>query len=124
MFRHLLFSLATLLLLSSTALAAEKLVVASDTVWPPMELLEDQKNVVGYSTDYLKAVAKEAGLEVEFRSIAWDGIFAGLAAKQYDIIASSVTITPERQKVYDFSVPYYNVRQAIVVPKNAACPDL
>lgn len=124
MFRHLLFSLATLLLLTSTASAAGKLVVASDTVWPPMELLDDQKNVIGYSTDYLKAVAKEAGLELEFRSIAWDGIFAGLAAKQYDIIASSVTITPERQKVYDFTIPYYNVRQAIVVPKNVACADL
>ena len=124
MFRHLLFSLAALLFLSSSASAADKLVVASDTVWPPMELLDDQKNVIGYSTDYLKAVAKETGLNLEFRSIAWDGIFAGLAANQYDIIASSVTITPERQKVYDFTIPYYNVRQAIVVPKNVNCPDL
>lgn len=56
--------------------AAEKpLIVASDATWPPIEMLDENKNVVGYSIDHLKAVAKEAGL-VEFRGTAWDGIFA------------------------------------------------
>ena len=37
------------------------LIVASDATWPPIEMLDENKNVVGYSIDYLKAVAKEAG---------------------------------------------------------------
>ena len=69
-------TLLSLLLCASLANAAEKpLIVASDATWPPIEMLDENKNVVGYSIDYLKAVAKEAGLNVEFRNTAWDGIF-------------------------------------------------
>ena len=85
-------TLLSLLLCASLANAAEKpLIVASDATWPPIEMLDENKNVVGYSIDYLKAVAKEAGLNVEFRNTAWDGIFAALESRQADIIASSVT---------------------------------
>ena len=84
-------TLLSLLLCASLANAAEKpLIVASDATWPPIEMLDENKNVVGYSIDYLKAVAKEAGLNVEFRNTAWDGIFAGLDKEQYDVIISSV----------------------------------
>ena len=47
----------------------------------------------------------------------WDGIFAGLAAGNYDILASSTTITPERQQAFDFTIPYYGAVQAVVMPK-------
>ena len=56
-------------------------------------------------------------MDVTFRNTALDGIFAGLAAGRYDMIASSVTITDERKKQYDFSDPYINVGQILVVPK-------
>ena len=49
--------------------------------------------------------------------VAWDGIFAGLAAGNYDLLAASTTITPERQKAFDFTEPYYGVVQAVVMPK-------
>ena len=109
-------TLLSLLLCASLANAAEKpLIVASDATWPPIEMLDENKNVVGYSIDYLKAVAKEAGLNVEFRNTAWDGIFAALESRQADIIASSVTITDKRKKAMGFSDPYCEIRQAVVV---------
>ena len=94
MFRRLLLSLATVMLLCSPAAAAEKFVVAGDCNFPPFEYLNDKKEPIGYSMDYIKEVAKRAGFEVEIRNVAWDGIFAGLAAGNYDILASSTTITP------------------------------
>ena len=54
---------------------------------------------------------------MSFKNTAWDGIFAGLAAGRYDVVASSVTITDERKKQYDFSDPYINVGQILAVPK-------
>lgn len=117
MMRLLSASLLSLLLCASLVHAAEKpLVVASDATWPPIEMLDENKNVVGYSIDYLKAVAKEAGLDVEFRNTAWDGIFAALESRQADIIASSVTITEKRKKAMGFTDPYCEIRQAVVVP--------
>ena len=80
MIRSCCAALLGLFLFASSAFAAEKeLIVASDATWPPLEMLDAEKNVVGYSIDYLKAVAKEAGLPVTFRNTAWDGIFAAHA---------------------------------------------
>ena len=96
--------------------ATEIYKVASDCNWPPMELLDDQKQPTGYSVDYLKEVGKAAGFDVDVQNIAWDGIFGGVATNKYDIVASSTTITPERQKQFDFSDPYYEVVQAVILP--------
>ena len=118
-------TLLSLLLCASLANAAEKpLIVASDATWPPIEMLDENKNVVGYSIDYLKAVAKEAGLNVEFRNTAWDGIFAALESRQADIIASSVTITDKRKKAMLFTDPYFELHQAVVLPLGKEIKDL
>lgn len=89
--------------------------VAHDATWPPMEFMDaETKQVVGYSVDYIDAIAKETGVKVEHRNVAWAGIFAELAANRCDVIASSVTITEERKASMDFSEPYYTVQQAVV----------
>ena len=93
------------------------IVVATDATWPPMEMVDTSKNIVGFDIDYMNAVAQEAGFQVEFKNTAWDGIFGGLSIDKYDAVISSVTITPERKDTYDFSEPYINAGQVLVVPK-------
>lgn len=110
--------------LAGSALAAEKYKVASDCTWPPMEYLDDNKQPIGYSVDYLKEVAKHAGIELDVQNVAWDGIFGGVATGKYDIVASSTTITPERQKQFDFTIPYYEVAQAVVLPAGQSIKNL
>ncbi len=125
MFRYLLAAVLTLGIMSGVAQAAEKTyTVASDGTWPPMEFLDDKKQVMGYSSDYLRAIAKEVGVKFDIKNIAWDGIFAGVAAGNYDIVASSVTITPERQKQFLFTDPYCEIHQALIVPKDSAIKSL
>ena len=116
MIRKLTLALCFLVLMSS-AVAAKTLVVAGHCGYPPMEYLNDKKVPTGYSIDYIKEVAKRAGFDMKFRDVAWDGIFAGLASGNYDILASSTTITPERQQAFDFTIPYYGAVQAVVMPK-------
>ncbi len=104
---------------AGSVLAAEKeITVATDATWPPMEMVDKNKDIVGFDIDFLTAVAKEAGFKVKFQNTAWDGIFAGIAAGKYDAIISSVTITDERKKNMDFSIPYINAGQVLIVPKN------
>src|SRR5512141_3051405 len=106
--------LSVTVMLSGPAFAAgKKIVVATDATWPPMEMVDKDKKIVGFDIDFLNAVAKEAGFTVEFKNTAWDGIFAGVEAGQYDAIISSVTITDERQKKYDFSLPYIDAGQIL-----------
>ena len=92
------------------------LVVATNATIPPLEFVDMNKEIVGYDMDIIKAIAEEAGFEVKFMNTSWDGIFATLDSDNCDIIAAGVTITPEREKRYLFSEPYYKMRQAVVVP--------
>jgi polar amino acid transport system substrate-binding protein len=93
-----------------------KIVIATDATWPPMEIVDEStKEIVGFDIDVMNAAAKAGGFTVEFKNTAWDGIFAGLEAGKYDAVMSSVTITDERKKTMDFSVPYINAGQILVV---------
>jgi polar amino acid transport system substrate-binding protein len=93
------------------------IVIATDATWPPMEMVDENKEIVGFDIDLMKAAAEKGGFTVEFQNTAWDGIFAGLAAGEYDAVMSSVTITEERKETMDFSVPYINAGQILVVPQ-------
>ena len=124
MIRRLLLALVAVSLLCGQAMAAEKFIVATDCTWPPMEMLDANKQPIGFDVDFITAVGKAAGFEVDVRNIAWDGIFGGVATGQYDIVAAATTITEERQKQFDFSDPYYEVAQAVVLPAGKSIKTL
>lgn len=104
--------------LFSCAKKPAQITVASDATWPPMEYVDENKNVVGFDIDLVNEIAKAEGFKVEIKNTAWDGIFAGLAAGNYQVIASSVTITDERKATMDFSDPYVNAGQVLVIRKD------
>jgi polar amino acid transport system substrate-binding protein len=116
-FALVLMVLASLALSACAPKVSKKIVFGSDATFPPMEFVDAQKNVVGFDVDMITAVAKAGGFEASVKNTAWDGIFAGLTAGDYDAVLSSVTITEERKGTMDFSTPYVNAGQVIIVPK-------
>lgn len=101
----------------------EKIIIATDATWPPMEFVNEDKEIVGFDIDLMKLAADKGNFEVEFKNTAWDGIFAGLANEQYDAVMSSVTITEERKETMDFSVPYINAGQVLIVQQSTSGVD-
>jgi polar amino acid transport system substrate-binding protein len=96
------------------------LMVGMEIGYPPMEYLAgDGKTPIGFDVDMAKAIAEKLNLQVEFVDTAWDGIFEGVNTNKFDCIMSSVTITPARQFVHNFSKPYIQNTLAIVMPKNS-----
>lgn len=91
------------------------IIIATDATWPAMEMVDENRQIVGFDIDLMNAVAEAGGFTVEFKNTAWDGIFAGLPAGEYDAVMSSVPITTERKKEMDFSDPYINAGQALIV---------
>ncbi|MEX2540215.1 MAG: basic amino acid ABC transporter substrate-binding protein [Trueperaceae bacterium] len=91
------------------------IVVGSDTTYPPFETVNDQGEIVGFDVDVVNAVCEQVNCVAEFQTTAWDGIFPALAAGEFDMVASGVTITEERDRVVDFTIPYFEVDQAIAV---------
>lgn len=96
--------------------APQKIVVGSDTTFAPFEFQDSKTGqYVGFDVDLIHAVAKAANLEVEYKSMAFDGLIAALQAGQIDAAISAMTITPERQKVVNFSDPYYQSGLSVAV---------
>jgi len=95
----------------------KKIIIALDATWPPMEYVDQNHKITGFSIDLMNAAAEEGGFTVEFRNTAWDGIFSGLTKNKYDAVCSSVTITEERKKWMDFSITYLTTGQVLVVKK-------
>lgn len=118
MFKKITFALIAVAMLA-TAAQAKTITFASDCTWPPMEYMDSSKQCVGFSQDLVNAIAKEAGFTADIKNTAWDGIFAGLAAGKYQVIASSVSITEERKRAMDFSDPYFEVKQGVVTKKGS-----
>lgn len=95
---------------------AGKLTVCTDIPYAPFEFEQDGK-VVGIDAEIMRALGGRLDLGIEFRDTDFDGIFAALKAGNCDVIASSVSITEERQKEFDFSNGYYDIVQSLLVRK-------
>lgn len=97
-----------------TLLTEGKLTVATSPDYPPFENLENDE-YVGLDMDLIRAVAEKMGLEVEFKTLQFDGIIPAIAAGgQADCGISAFTVDPERAKEVDFSSAYYIDDLAIV----------
>ncbi|MBY4890709.1 amino acid ABC transporter substrate-binding protein [Pantoea sp. DY-15] len=71
----------------------------------------------GFSVDVLNAVAKKAGLKVEWVTSDWVGVLGSLQTGKVDTVGNFAD-TPERRKAYNFSTPYYYSAAQLAVSKN------
>lgn len=94
----------------------KKIKIAVDTTYPPMEFEGADGKIIGLDVDLARELAKQLNVEAEFVVMPWDGILAGLMSNRYDVIMSSMNITPEREQQVNF-VPYISMGQ-IFITKN------
>jgi len=113
--RFLFLLVATLIAsgFAQTNLEGRVLRVGSDTTYPPFEMVNDQGETVGFDVDVVSAICEVINCVPEFITTAWDGIFPALANGEFDMVASGVSITAERDEIVDFSDPYLVVGQSI-----------
>jgi ABC-type amino acid transport substrate-binding protein len=95
-----------------------KLRVGSDIPYAPFEFGREP-DYEGFDVDIVNEVAKRLDLEAEFVKTPFDPIFRNLAQGRFDMVASAATITPERQKTVDFSVPYFPADQSLMVKRGS-----
>lgn len=117
MVRRMLALLVAALIATAAAadLGGRVVTVGSDTTYPPFEFVAEDGTITGFDVELVQAICERINCVAEFQSTAWDGIFAALAAGEFDMVASGVSITPERAQIVEFSAPYHVVTQAIAV---------
>lgn len=99
------------------------LTICTDVPFPPMEF-EDSDTDLGYDgfdIELSAAIAEDLGLEPTVATPGWDAITGGLAFEDdsCDLAAASITITPERAENIDYSDPYFNSEQSLLVKKDS-----
>lgn len=100
---------------STASTTKASLTVATDPTYPPFESQAQAAGLEGFDIDIIKAIGKEVGLTIRFKSIPFDGMIPALQANTIDAAISAMTITPERQKTVSFSRPYFKAGLAIAV---------
>lgn len=103
---------------NSKTLREGTLKVATEGTFSPFSYYNDKNELVGYDVDVARAVAKKLGLKIEFLTAPWDAMLAAFDAGKADAVFNQVSITDERKKKYEYSVPYTVVYGAIIVHKD------
>ncbi|MDY0340163.1 MAG: basic amino acid ABC transporter substrate-binding protein [Coriobacteriia bacterium] len=92
-----------------------KLIAGSETTFPPFESMNGDI-AEGFDVDLMEAIGEKLGLEVVIKTEIFDTLIPTLqAGGKFDVIASGMTIKPEREKEIDFSDPYYDSNQSVVM---------
>lgn len=95
-----------------------KILVGTEGTYAPFTFHDPSGKLTGFDVELAEEVAKRIGVKVEFKETQWDGMFAGLDAKRFDMVANQVGIRPDRQKKYDFSDPYIKSAAVLIVSKD------
>jgi ABC-type amino acid transport substrate-binding protein len=90
------------------------LLVGSDIPYPPFEQ-GDPPDYEGFDIDVINAVGEEMGLDVEIVDVPFDLVLTG-GSGRFDLAIAATTITPARENRVDFSDPYFESEQSLLVP--------
>jgi PAS domain S-box-containing protein len=104
---------ATMLIGSHPAFS-QALRSAAEPDYPPFSIVNPDGAAAGFAVDLLKASVDAMGLDVEFKTAPWDQIKNELADGELDVLPL-VGRTPEREELFDFTIPYLTLHGALFV---------
>ena len=111
--------LGTIALSGCTQETKNKIIVGTSSDFPPFEYKAANQTIIGFDIDLIKKVLTDQGYTVEVQDIGFDSLIPALQTGKIDVIAAGLTINDERKQQVDFSAPYYDANQAVLVKVGA-----
>lgn len=81
--------------------------IATDITFKPFEFENEDGEMVGIDLDLLKAIAEDQGFEYELQVVGFNAAVMAMETGAADAVIAGMSITPEREELYDFSDPYF-----------------
>jgi len=126
--KFLLFTFMTVMILAFTACSSEEdrpvLIMGTSADFPPFQFVADPGQGVigqyaGIDLSLVKRIADELGFDIVVQDQEFGGLLLALQTGSIDFIASGMTIRPDRAEVVNFSVPYFDAVQYVIVNSNS-----
>ncbi len=107
-------------LLTGCSEKKEALRMGTNASFPPFEFIggESGDEVVGFDIEIAKEIAGDLGMELVVEDMEFDTLLTALNANKADFVIAGMTINPKRAESVDFSEPYYEATQAVIVKKD------
>ena len=99
-------------------IVGQKITVASNIAYPPFEF-SPKGMPRGFDIDLMNEIAERTGFKVRYKNVRFDSILRGLNEDLFDAAISAMTITREREQQIDFSNPYFNADQSLMVASSS-----
>ena len=93
--------------------------VGMDT-FVPWAMKDKTGKLIGFEIDVATRLAADLGVTVEFVPTKWAGIIPALLTGKFDILIGGMSVTPERNKSVNFTIPYYYTGMSMVASKKMA----
>lgn len=94
------------------------LTMATSADFAPYEYKEGE-GFAGIDIEIAQAIADKLGMELQIVDIAFDSVIAGVVTGKYDMGVSGLTMTPERAQTVNFTDPYANAVQTVIVKEDS-----
>jgi polar amino acid transport system substrate-binding protein len=102
----------------------KKVLIGIDLTFPPFGTLDSNLKPVGSDVTAARMIAKDLGVELEIVQLTGPNRVPYLLTNKVDMVISSFSITAERKKVIDFSLPYSISESVILAPKSVSITKL
>ncbi len=93
--------------------------ICVEGAYPPFSETSPDGSLVGFDIDMANALCAEMGETCDMMKTDWDGIIPALLEKKCDAIVASMSITPERMEVIDFTKKYYQTPAVLAAAEDA-----
>jgi len=119
-------ALAAILCHARPAAAEQTVTIALEGSYQPWNLTNPDGSLGGFEPELAASLCARMKVKCTLIAQNWDGMIAALGAGKFDVIMDALSITPDREKVMEFSIPYANTPATFVVDKTgplATLPD-
>ncbi len=103
---------------NQSAQAMEILKIGTDLTYPPYNYLEG-KEAAGFDAEFMRLVAKQLSAEPQFMDTRFANLIMGVNLKKFDVIASTLYVTPERAKQIEY-IPYMKTGGVLLALKDGS----
>lgn len=91
------------------------LIMATNAEFPPYESLTEDNSIIGIDVDIMKEVCDELDMKLKVENTAFDSILSSVERDMVDVGVAAMTITDDRLQQVNFSIPYMEATQVIIV---------